>query len=86
VAKLFSLSADREIRFADSGIRNQKNLNTRRREITSFTEAMSELNMHISIIVTRLKKERFEVESGTIDVIPVWRFLLSMDATGEAHL
>lgn len=34
-----------------------KNLNTRRREITSLTEAMSELNTHRSIIVTRLEED-----------------------------
>lgn len=52
---------------------------TRRREIISLTEAMAELNINCSVIVTRMEEEGLEVESGTIDVMPVWRFLLRMN-------
>jgi len=30
------------------------------------------------IIVTRSEEEQIQVESGKIDVIPAWRFLLSL--------
>lgn len=52
--------------------------NTRKREITALAEAMDELNLRQGSIVTRGDEERISVQSGTIDVIPVWRFLLDL--------
>lgn len=51
---------------------------TRQREITALTEAMAELELPVGTIVTRNEEERIQVSSGTIDVRPAWRFLLSL--------
>lgn len=53
---------------------------TRKRETTALAEAMAELKLSQGIIVTRHEEEQIQVDSGTIDVVPVWRFLLN-DAT-----
>jgi hypothetical protein len=39
---------------------------------------MAELNLTSAAIVTRGEEERIQVEPGTIDVMPAWRFLLSL--------
>ncbi len=49
---------------------------TRKRELTALTQAMAELDLHTSTIVTRYEEEEIAVESGTISVVPAWRFLL----------
>lgn len=49
---------------------------TRKREVTALHEAMAELDLKTGTIVTRNENESINVESGTIDVVPVWRFLL----------
>jgi predicted AAA+ superfamily ATPase len=38
---------------------------------------MAELNINSGTIVTRSESEQIKTESGAIEVIPVWRFLLS---------
>ncbi|MCZ7556584.1 MAG: ATP-binding protein [Bacteroidia bacterium] len=50
----------------------------RKREITALAEAMKELKLSHGTIVTRNEEERIQVDSGTIDVLPAWRFLLSL--------
>ncbi len=54
---------------------------TRKREIAALGEAMAELKLIESIIVTRGEEEQIQVESGKIDVIPAWRFLLNLPST-----
>lgn len=49
---------------------------TRKRETAALTEAMAELNLTQGIIVTRGEEGKIQNESGKIDVIPAWRFLL----------
>jgi uncharacterized protein len=51
---------------------------TRKREISALSEAMAELNLNEGTIVTRGKEEQIEVESGRIDVVEAWRFLLNL--------
>jgi len=48
---------------------------TRKREVTALHEAMAELGLKTGTIVTRNEDERINVESGTISVVPAWRFL-----------
>lgn len=55
---------------------------TRKREITALTEAMVELHLLTGTIVTRGEEEQIETAAGTIEVIPVWRFLLNLDGGG----
>lgn len=51
---------------------------TRKREMTALSEAMAELGLKTGTIVTRGEDERTDVEAGTIDVAPAWRFLLDL--------
>ena len=51
---------------------------TRKRETTALAEAMTELRLSHGIIVTRNEEEQIQVDSGKIDVVPAWRFLLNM--------
>lgn len=51
---------------------------TRKRETTALVEAMTELKMSQGIIVTRSEEEQIQVDSGKIEVVPAWRFLLNM--------
>lgn len=50
---------------------------TKKREITALSEAMTELNINSGMIVTRSESEQIKTDSGTIEVTPIWRFLLS---------
>lgn len=45
-------------------------------ELSALSEAMRELGCKTGTIVTRGEDERIDTDSGTIDVVPVWRFLL----------
>ncbi|MFO7606463.1 MAG: ATP-binding protein [Desulfurivibrionaceae bacterium] len=57
---------------------------TRKRETTALAEAMTELKLSQGIIVTRNEEEQIQVDSGKIDVVPAWRFLLNvLDKTAE---
>ena len=59
---------------------------TRKREITALSEAMAELKLPSGTIVTRGEEEEIDDESGKIDVVPAWRFLLRLPETAEkAH-
>lgn len=51
---------------------------TRRRELTALAQAMAELGLAQGIIVTRNEEEQVPVDSGKIDVVPAWRFLLNL--------
>lgn len=53
-------------------------LQTRKRETTALAEAMTELKLSQGIIVTRNEEEQIQVDSGKIEVVPAWRFLLNM--------
>lgn len=44
---------------------------------------MAELKLSSGTIVTRGEEEQVQVESGKIDIVPAWRFLLSLRETGE---
>jgi len=51
---------------------------TRKREVSALAEAMREQRLDTGTIVTRRDEDRFEVEGGTIEVVPAWRFLLEI--------
>lgn len=55
---------------------------TRKREVAPLVEAMAELKLTSATIVTRSDEEQINVETGRIDVMPVWRFLLNLPETG----
>lgn len=54
---------------------------TRKREITALSEAMAEMKLMEGTIVTRKDDEVLPLESGTINVVPAWRFLLNLSYT-----
>ncbi|OIO07218.1 MAG: AAA family ATPase [Elusimicrobia bacterium CG1_02_63_36] len=54
---------------------------TRKREVTSIKEAMGELKLKTSTIVTRNEEDQIEVDGKRIMVIPAWRFLLDLPET-----
>ena len=54
---------------------------TSKREITALSEAMVELNIKAGIIVTRGEDEKIQSDSGTIHVVPAWRFLLILSGS-----
>ena len=54
--------------------------NTKKREITALTEAMSEMGISKAWIVTREEDATIQVPEGTIHVLSAWRFLLWLDA------
>lgn len=51
---------------------------TRTREIAALSEAMKELKISTSAIVTRHEADHIEADYGTIQVVPAWRFLIDM--------
>ena len=53
---------------------------TRKREIISLSEAMAELQLQTATLVTRNEAEEIAVETGTIMVVPAWRFLLDLSS------
>lgn len=52
---------------------------TRHRETTALAEAMAEMQLDQATIVTRNDEDRLTVESGIINIVPAWRFLLDID-------
>ncbi|KAF5057570.1 AAA domain protein [anaerobic digester metagenome] len=52
---------------------------TKKREVSALTNAMSELGLRHGTIVTRGETDRISVDAGTIEVTPAWRFLLDLD-------
>ena len=49
---------------------------TRKRETAALREAMVELGLKTGTIVTKNEEERIDTGGGTIEVVPVWRYLL----------
>ncbi len=52
---------------------------TRKREISALTEAMRELDLKSGVIVTRNNDEMIDTESGRIEIVPAWRFVLNIN-------
>jgi len=51
---------------------------TRRRELGALSEAMSELGLKSGTIVTKSEDEQVDTGSGTVHVVPIWRFLFDL--------
>ena len=56
---------------------------TRKRETSALSEAMDALGLKTGSIVTRNEADLIDVEAGTIDVVPAWRFLLDLPESTE---
>lgn len=53
-------------------------MQTKKREAAALEEAMAELSLNEGVIVTRSEEESLGTPSGTIQVVPAWRFLLGL--------
>jgi predicted AAA+ superfamily ATPase len=56
---------------------------TRKREVSALSEAMGEMGCKTGTIVTRGEDEHIDTDSGTIKVVPVWKFLLKLPEAEE---
>ena len=56
-----------------------QNPKTRQREISSLSVCMKELNMNHGIIITKNDEEVIDKNNLSINIIPVWKWLLSND-------
>jgi len=56
---------------------------TRKRKTAALSEAMAELNLKSGTIVTNRESERIDTDGGTIEVVPIWRFLLDLSESRE---
>jgi hypothetical protein len=56
---------------------------TRKRETTALSEAMVELGIKSATIVTRNEEDRLETGGGSIEIVPIWRFLLDLPGSAE---
>jgi hypothetical protein len=56
---------------------------TRKREITALSEAMTELGVETGTIVTRNEDVNFEADRKGIVAVPAWRFLLELPESAE---
>jgi hypothetical protein len=50
---------------------------TRKRELRAITEAMEELKIKQSLIITMSQEERLETPAGQIDICPAWFWAVS---------
>ena len=56
---------------------------TRKRETEALREAMVELGLKTGIIVTKNEEGRIDTGGGTIEAVPVWRYLLDLPEATE---
>ena len=49
---------------------------TRKREISSLSFAMEELNLQEATIITYNEEDLIKVETGVIKIIPAWKYML----------
>ena len=54
------------------------NPSTRQREISALQNAMAELNLSESMIITKNLEDVIPVKTGIINVVPAWKFLLEL--------
>lgn len=55
----------------------------RQREVAALIESMTDLNVKSATIVTRAQSERIKTDAGTIEVVPIWKFLLDLPESKE---
>lgn len=82
----YKTQGNREVDFLMLGERGERRLiqvcetladpKTRKREMDALGEAMRELGVERGTIVTRNEEEKISVDSGTVEVVPAWRFCL----------
>lgn len=53
------------------------NPDTKKREVSALLEAMKELKVKTGTIITRHEEKYNQVDEKSIQVLPVWKFLLT---------
>lgn len=56
---------------------------TRKRALSALQNAMNELAVDQAVLVTMNDSEEIRLQSGTVNVLPAWRFLLELDYPGD---
>lgn len=56
---------------------------TRKREITALSEAMAEVGLKTSTVVTRIEEEKINTDGRIVELVPAWRFLLGLPESAE---
>ncbi len=51
---------------------------TKKREVDALSDVMAEMEVESGTIVTRNEDGQIETDHGTIEVVPIWRFLLDL--------
>jgi len=51
---------------------------TKKREVTSLSQAMNELSLQAATIVTMDDEDTIEVNGKKIEVVPAWKYLLTI--------
>ncbi len=72
----FAVGNDSEIELVQVSV-NMKDESTRAREVRSLIEAMEEMNLTSSTIITSDEDGEIIKDNRTIRIIPAWRYLLS---------
>jgi len=90
----YKTSGDREIdfivRMQDQSLalfqvcENMAAPETRKRELTALSEAMAEQQLTTGTIITRHDSEQIQTDSGTVHVLPAWRFLLESKLVADS--
>ena len=50
---------------------------TRKRELRSLQQAMNETGLNVATVVTANQSETMEVDAGTVELVPAWRFFIA---------
>lgn len=53
---------------------------TRKRALSALQNAMNELEVDQAVLVTMNDSEEIRLQSGTVNVLPAWRFFLELDS------
>jgi len=89
----YKTASGREIDFIVP-VRNRPNLlvqaceslaepKTKKREVAALSEAMGEMGIKTGTIVTRNEQEQIDLDGGSIQVVPAWRFLIDLPEEAE---
>ena len=84
----YKTQGNREVDFLVFGERGERRLiqvcetladpKTRKRELDALVEAMKELGLANGLIVTRNEEEHIAPNGGTVEVLPAWKFCLTL--------
>lgn len=84
----YKTRSNKEVDFLAMGDRGERQLiqvcetladpKTKKRELDALAEAMRELGAENALIVTRNEEDKMNVDGGMVEVLPAWRFCLTL--------